>query len=285
MERVAATISFGSLFSGIGGIDLGLERAGMECRWQVENDPYATKVLEKHWPEVTRYGDITAINWTEVETPDLICGGFPCQPVSLAGKGLAQDDPRWLWPEFERCLRVLRPRYALVENVPGLLGRGMGRVLGDLATLGYDAEWESLPAAAFGAPHLRYRVFIVAYRDGQRLAQRGESNSDSIESQQQSSRRDHVGRCSGNVADAKVCTERPGLCEGKPGRIGRGRLSNTGCTGNPWTVEPDVGRVAHGIPNRVDRLRCLGNAVVPQVAEFVGRRIVEVALEGLIDDE
>jgi len=135
-------LTVGSLFSGIGGLDLGLERAGMTVRWQVEQDAWCQRVLAKHWPDVPRYGDIKTIDWTEVEPIDLVCGGFPCQPVSLAGKRRAQDDPRWLWPEFARCLRVLRPRFALLENVPGLLSAGFGDVLGDLAALGYDAEWD-----------------------------------------------------------------------------------------------------------------------------------------------
>jgi DNA (cytosine-5)-methyltransferase 1 len=138
----------------------------MEVRWQVENEPYYQKVLAKHWPDVTRYGDIKEIDWSEVEPVDLVCGGFPCQPVSLAGKRLAQDDERWLWPAVDRCLRALRPRFALLENVPGLLSAGMSDVLGDLAACGYDAEWDCIPAAAVGAPHLRYRVLIVAYPQG-----------------------------------------------------------------------------------------------------------------------
>jgi len=226
---------YGSLFAGIGGIDLGLERAGMKCLWQVENDPYAVRVLEKHWPGVKRYGDIKAIDWSGVERPDLVCGGFPCQPVSLAGEGLGEEDERWLWPEFVRCLRELQPRYILVENVPGLLGRGMGRVLGELAALGYDAEWESLPAAAFGAPHLRYRVFIVAYTAS-------------------------VGR---TRSTQRVWFMPP----------------TTGCDRRTWNDrrmdQPGIERMAHGVPYRVDRLRCLGNAVVPQVAEWVGRRIID----------
>lgn len=162
-------MTHGSLFCGIGGIDLGFERAGIETLWQVEHDDYCTRVLEKHWPRVQRFRDVR-----ECGTPnsghsanlarvDIISGGFPCQPVSLAGKRRGQDDPRWLWPEFARIVRELRPRYVVVENVPGLLHLGMGDVLGDLAACGYDAEWDCLPAAAFGAPHLRYRVFIVAY--------------------------------------------------------------------------------------------------------------------------
>jgi DNA (cytosine-5)-methyltransferase 1 len=157
--------TFGSLFAGIGGIDLGLERAGWECRWQVEWDEFCQHVLAHHWPDVPRYGDISAVDWAGVEPVDLIAGGFPCQPFSLAGQRRGKDDVRWLWPEFATAVRLLRPRHVLVENVPGLLAGhgGMGDVLGDLARLGYDAEWDSVPAAAVGAPHLRYRVWIVAH--------------------------------------------------------------------------------------------------------------------------
>jgi len=189
--------TFGSLFAGIGGIDLGLERAGWECRFQVEWDDYCSRVLAKHWPDVPRFGDIHDVHGrggcplledadggtverrrgrrgaTEAGQPpcpaclppvDLLAGGFPCQPFSVAGKQRRLEDDRWLWPEFARAIRELRPRLVLVENVPGLLvGGGMDAVLGDLAELGYDAEWESIPAAAVGAPHLRYRVWIVAY--------------------------------------------------------------------------------------------------------------------------
>ena len=243
---------FGSLFTGIGGLDLGLERSGMECAWQVENDPYCIRVLEKHWPEVKRYGDIKEITWEEVEPVDLVCGGFPCQPVSVAGKQLRQEDERWLWPEFERCLRILRPRIALMENVPGLLAGGMGDVLGDLSGLGYDAEWDSLPAAALGAPHLRYRVFIVAYRN--RRGREGEWGGGVLNCEREAFRDDADG-CSGAVADT--------YDSGLERRLGHGW----------WTVEPNVGRVAHGVPKRVDRLRTLGNAVVPQLAQWIGERI------------
>ncbi len=120
---------FGELFAGIGGIGLGLERAGMEVRWHVEKDEYCRRVLAKHWPDVARYEDVKDVGAHNLEPVDLICGGFPCQPVSVAGKRKAQDDERWLWPEFSRILRELRPRYALMENVPGLLVRVFGDVL------------------------------------------------------------------------------------------------------------------------------------------------------------
>ncbi len=160
--------TFGSLFSGIGGLDLGLERAGWECCWQVERDAFRRKVLDKHWPSVNRYGDICEVNFENIESVDLIAGGFPCQPVSSAGKMLAQQDARWLWPEFARAIRTVRPHLVLIENVTGLLIRGFEDVLRDLAASGYDAEWQVLPAIAFGAPHLRARIWIVAYLDSWR---------------------------------------------------------------------------------------------------------------------
>jgi DNA (cytosine-5)-methyltransferase 1 len=316
--------TFGSLFAGIGGIDLGLERAGWTGRWQVEWDDYCRRVLAKHWPDVARYGDVHDVHgrdacpslladagevgrlgWTSVgdigrdatewgeasdhagngrvprgcpnclEPVDLIAGGFPCQPFSFAGKQQRLADDRWLWPEFERCIRELRPRYVLVENVPGLLvGGGMDAVLGGLADLGYDAEWESIPAAAVGAPHLRYRVWIigtrVAHADGLgqgRSPALGPSSLTGLRPQEAGAEPDGSG--DGTLADAD-----PGGWDGRAGELGpgwRGELADGGW----WRTEPDVGRVAHGVPARVDRLRSLGNAVVPQVVEWIGRRIIE----------
>src|SRR6266511_5760215 len=163
--------TFLNLFAGIGGLDLGLERAGWSCVGQVEIDPYCQRVLAKHWPQVPRWSDIKELHPDELPRADLICGGFPCQPVSVVGRGLAQEDERWLWPHVARLVRHLRPSWVLLENVPGLLIRGMGDVLGDLAACRYDAEWDCVPASAIGAPHQRDRVWIVAYpqrggRDG-----------------------------------------------------------------------------------------------------------------------
>ena len=158
-------MTYGSLFTGIGGIDRGLDAAGFRCRWQVENDPYAVKVLEKHWPTVKRYGDICSIDGSELEPVDLVCGGFPCQDLSHAGKRVGIEGTRsGLWFEYARIIGVLRPRFVLIENVPGLLVPGaMSRVVGELARLGYVGCWRSLRASEFGASHLRKRVFIVAY--------------------------------------------------------------------------------------------------------------------------
>jgi DNA (cytosine-5)-methyltransferase 1 len=230
-------MKFGSLFAGIGGLDLGLERAGMECVWQVENDPYATRVLDKHWPDVRRYGDIKKINWEEVERPTLVCGGFPCQPVSIAGRQLGAADERWLWPEFERCLCDVRPRYVLIENVPGLLTNGGSGVIEE--------------AAAVGAPHLRYRIFIIGYTD------RGSKPALSVN--------DEASRLQSMVADANV--------KGLEGRVSEVLQKRTGEL-PPWKVGSPGTERGHWWVTE-PRLRCLGNAVVPQVAEWVGRRIME----------
>jgi len=238
---------FGSLFSGIGGLDLGLERAGMECTWQVEIDDYCTKVLTKHWPKVPKHKDIRDCGRHNLEAVDLICGGFPCQPVSLAGRRQAQADPRWLWPEFARVIRELRPKYVLVENVPGLYSAGGSEVLADLAESGYDAEWDAIPAAAFGATHLRYRIFIVAYPKRNGL----ETNTD----------------------DRLLCKERNPISPNSS--LPTMSLWNTAAPNRTSFCGMD-----DGVPARVDRLRALGNAVVPQVAEWVGHRIMEEATRG-----
>jgi DNA (cytosine-5)-methyltransferase 1 len=272
--------TFGSLFAGIGGIDLGLERAGWECRWQVEIDPFCRHVLEHHWPDVPRYGDIRELDWSRVERVDLLAGGFPCQPFSVAGQRRGKDDERWLWPEFAAAVRALRPRHVLVENVPGLLAGhgGMGNVLGDLAQLGYDAEWDSVPAAAVGAPHLRYRVWIVAYWAELRWAMADADVWRPFDEIRPG--RDAAGHGgTAGLAD----TERGGRGRGTS-ETGRGSERRTAAIGSGaasgrsdyWLAEPDVGRVAHGVPARVDRLRALGNAVVPQVVEVIGRRLLEV---------
>jgi DNA (cytosine-5)-methyltransferase 1 len=164
--------TFGSLFAGIGGIDLGLERAGWECRWQVEWDGFCQTSLARNWAPVVRRGDVTAVDFRELERVDLIAGGFPCQPVSVAGRQRGRADERWLWPEFARAIRDVGPSFVLVENVRNLLaiddGRPFGEVLGSLAALGYDAEWDCIPASAFGAPHERDRLWLLAYPDERR---------------------------------------------------------------------------------------------------------------------
>jgi DNA (cytosine-5)-methyltransferase 1 len=297
---------FGSLFAGIGGFDLGLERSGMQCAWQVEIDPYAQKVLAKHWPDVRRHADVCTFPPEEGDWEvDLICGGFPCQDISYAGKGAGLAGARsGLWFQFARIIGDLRPRYVIVENVSALLTRGMGEVLGTLASLGYDAEWHVIPASAVGAPHRRDRVWIVAFRnaDGQRETSHGISDAKHGRAVPTQARRKPARVCGKrDVADAEGIGRRAGLCQDDAEQDGN--QSGDGCGDVPdsdragrqqqrraepipaeqlaakcggwWLAEPDVGRVAHGVSARVDRLRCLGNAVVPQVVELIGRAIME----------
>ena len=160
-------LRIGSLFSGIGGLELGLERAGVgHTVWQCEIEPWARAVLAKHWPGVPCHDDVRTFQ-PAPGSADVVCGGFPCQDLSQAGsqKGL-QGERSGLWREFARVIRLVRPRYVVVENVPPLLGLGLGTVLGDLAALGYDAEWNCVPASAVGAPHPRDRLWILAYANG-----------------------------------------------------------------------------------------------------------------------
>lgn len=283
-----ARLEFISLFAGIGGMDLGLERAGMRCVAQVEIDDYATRVLARHWPDVVRHRDVRHVGAHNLPRADLICGGFPCQDISNAGKraGLA-GERSGLWFEFARVIGELRPRYVLVENVAALLGRGVDTVLGDLAALGYDAEWHCIPAAAVGAPHIRDRVFILAHAsdavrwpvDGGVAGSAGAgARAPQGRAVRQGHRRaddDRSATRGAVVADAHS----PRLAERESfGSYARAQLPafERSCrTGSgQWAAEPNVGRVADGVPARVDRLRGLGNAVVPQVAEFWGRVIV-----------
>jgi DNA (cytosine-5)-methyltransferase 1 len=275
------TLTVGSLFSGIGGLDLGLERAGMKVIWQSEIDPFACKVLKKHWPEVVNHGDIKQIKWNTVERPDVICGGYPCQPFSLAGQRKGTDDPRHLWPWVRECISALQPRYAILENVRGHLSMGGLQVIGELAEIGYDAEWRVVSAAGMGAPHRRERIIIVAYANDPRggASKRG---IDTIRSQE-IKRRQNIAQfgfsgCSSDVADPKGSAIGGTQSHGLRARVWkttelRESDSTTRTIGDWWKVEPDVGRVADGIPDRVDRLKGLGNAVVPQVAEYIGRLI------------
>ena len=256
------TLTVGSLFSGIGGMDLGLERAGHQVIWQSEIDPYACKVLKKHWPTVPNLGDITTIDWGKVEPVDIICGGYPCQPFSTAGKRNGKNDPRHLWPAMHNAICRLRPRYALMENVRGHLSMGFGDVLADLAKIGYDAEWQVIPAAAVGAPHRRDRVFIVAYPNCVRLERQRAEQSTTRFARGYENKNANVAHANGAPKQHQQVWQVP-------------EPNFERCSW--WATEPDVGRMANGVSNRVDRFRGLGNAVVPQVAELVGRLIGEHA--------
>ena len=273
------TYTVGSLFSGIGGLDLGLERAGMRVVWQSEIDPFACKVLKKHWPEVVNHGDIKQIDWGTVEPVDIICGGYPCQPFSTAGKRKGTDDPRHLWPWVRTAISELRPKYAILENVRGHLSMGGLQVIGELAEIGYDAEWRVISAAGVGAPHRRDRIIIVAYPNSTRLegcsrVQERETEYGGFDILSASEGRSSVVGVSNDVSEWDG-EHRQSTDIATQSRVWRNDRTREKAydSWQWWESEPDVGRVAYGIPHRVDRLRGLGNAVVPQVAEYIGRLI------------
>ncbi len=277
-------LTFGSLFAGIGGFDLGFERAGMVCKWQVEIDDYANRVLAKHWPNVRRWPDVRTWPQPDTEQVDVICGGFPCQDISYAGQGAGLDGERsGLFFEAVRVVRELRPRIVVLENVAALLTRGLDRVLGTLAEIGFDAEWHCIPAAAVGAPHIRDRVFVLAYakHDGFTASQeqyKGNQQQQRWKKKQGSTEQFERGGCGPSISNVLADTGRDGsrcaeAMDRNPAIWSKGGVDSSG--GGWWKTEPNVGRVANGIPARAHRLRGLGNAVVPQVAEWIGRQIVE----------
>jgi DNA (cytosine-5)-methyltransferase 1 len=238
-----------SLFSGIGGLELGLERAGMTVVGQVEIDEFCRRVLAKHWPEVPRHDDVrTAAEWWGgVVRPsvDVVAGGFPCQPFSSAGRRQGIADERWGWPWMRDVISAVRPRYVVVENVAELLRdtEAVAIILGDFADLGFDVEWDVVSACSVGAPHPRSRVLFLAYPAGGDVPGQGPLSS-----------------------------RTPGL---RAEHRGSGGAPGTWPSG--WLPEPAVDRVAHGVPRRVVRhdLHALGNAVVPRVGEVAGALIME----------
>jgi DNA (cytosine-5)-methyltransferase 1 len=256
MNKKPEKLSVGSLFSGIGGIELGLERAGrFETKWQVEIDDYASKVLKKHWPNTKRWRDVRTFPPTPISDwqCDLLCGGFPCQDVSVAGRRAGITGERsGLWFEYARIIRALRPTYIIVENVAGLLDRGFGRVLSELAESGYDAEWESVSASEFGADHERERVYILAYP--QQKQWRNVLHSPESERE---FHREHFHYW------------------GKERYWGIGEPERSRMDSIRRAIEAGVFGVADGIPDRVEsRLACCGNAVIPAAAEWIGRKII-----------
>ncbi|MCR8576186.1 DNA cytosine methyltransferase [Streptomyces sp. Isolate_219] len=250
-----------SLFAGIGGLELGLERAGMRVVGQVEMNPFCQRVLAHHWPEVPRHDDVcTAPDWWSSQPRpqvDVVCGGYPCQPFSLAGRQHGIADERWLWPAMADVVRRVRPRYVVVENVAALVraADAFGWMLGDLADLGLDAEWAVLSAPEFGAPQAaRERVYLVAYPP----SLHGKS-------------RDHMGEGGDRQSPlaARGLFSLPVAARRESAR--------------QWlAAEPRVDRLAHGLPAQVDELAAYGNAVMPIAGEHIGRLILDDFRAGVI---
>jgi DNA (cytosine-5)-methyltransferase 1 len=233
------------LFSGIGGFSLGLERAGMRTVAFCEIDPHCATVLGAHWPHVPVFRDVTSLTASR-GFADVICGGFPCQDISVAnvvGKGIA-GSRSGLWSHYARLIDEIRPLYVIVENVAALLDRGIGKVLGDLAEIGYDAEWHCIPASAIGAPHRRDRIWIVAYPSGK--GWKGFEPRDGI-----------LGRAVEALAK-----------HGDTFADSRRALDG----------DFDGLRIGDGLSVAMERRRLhgLGNAVVPQIPEIIGRAIMNL---------
>lgn len=367
-------MNVGSLFSGIGGIEIGFERAGFITEWFIEQDKYAQEILKKRFPKAKIYDDITKVDFRTIPKVSILTGGFPCQDISNAGKRVGIEGSRSsLWKHYLRAISTLRPKYAFIENVSALLGRGLDVVLCDLAEIGYDAEWHCVPASSVGALHQRDRIFIIAYPNSNRepdepindttrqreLGSSNVSNASSIgqfcthlgerrqdkDNKKWDSKKDQQewGRwecesckagndvsntneqglernddkrlqdglskqshkSSKNVENSKCNRSNKGNWEeifrrekttkhpdqslstssnvsntNKKSMWELGILQGKSTTHGLWAVEPSVGRVADGIPNRVDRIKCLGNAVVPQVSEVFAEAIKKDAENG-----
>jgi len=269
------------LFSGIGGFSLGLERTGsFETIAFCEYEPFPRAVLAKHWPDVPCFPDVRTLKGTDIDgTVDVICGGYPCQPFSTAGQRRGKEDDRHLWPEFSRLVAELRPSWVIGENVAGHISMGLDDVLSDLEGQGYACRTFVIPACAVDAPHRRDRVWTVAYcaqlqRDGSRKHRK--------QGKRQVSKSGERGG-----AEFVANTNNPRLQGRSQARDARGKWSwrneqperRSDLPRAAWLFEPDVGRVANGVPRRVDRLKALGNAVVPQIPEMIGRAILAAELE------
>lgn len=226
------------LFAGIGGFSLGLERTGgFRTVAFCEIDKKAQKVLNKHWPDVLVFEDVSALTKEKLDeqgiSVDVITGGFPCQDISTAGRGAGLAGERsGLWFQFHRLIKEIQPRYALIENVSALRSRGLEQVLWSLAEIGYDAEWHCIPASAIGAPHQRDRIWIVAYPNG--------------------------AYSEGGCLSSRIYAQHANAV-----------------SAGWWEIEPEVGRVANGLPGQSHRLKQLGNAVVPQIPQLLSEAILD----------
>ena len=299
------------LFSGIGGFSLGLERAGpFRTVAFCEREPFCRAVLKKHWPDTPIYDDVKTIDTDRLGRVDLICGGFPCQPWSAAGQQRGAEDDRDLWPVMASLIEDIQPQWVIGENVRGFVNEllGLQRSLSDLESIGYQAVTFVIPACAVDAPHRRDRVWIVAHA-GDASRRRGTDRQQSRNGviklhgthRETVAHADRAGQCTGqgrgqngwdearqdtgrrgaDVADARSTRSAAGVPGQDKGQEGiaekfddRSHRRHGWSASDNWATEPDVGRVAHGVPNRVHRLKALGNAVVPQVVTQIGKAIL-----------
>ena len=321
------TLKVLDLFSGIGGFSLGLERAGMTTIAFCEIESFCRSVLQKHWPTVPIFNDIRTLTADDLqEQPDLICGGYPCQPFSVAGKQKGKADDRHLWPQMFRIIKECRPAWVLAENVAGHIRMGLDDVLFDLEGEGYTTSTFVIPACAVNAPHRRDRVWIVGYSEhyGLPASEVGRVNHKATDarSKEQNSPQQFTGasepRVHGSVGQelpsdkeralantyglrmerqrseqqaAGVSRESEIVADTQSQRVQRHRTSGQQKSSTHdeeklsvrqserpvtafWEAESGICTVADGIPNRVDRIKALGNSVVPQIPEIIGRAIL-----------
>lgn len=281
------------LFSGIGGFSLGLEKAGFETVAFCEIDAKARMVLKKHWPDIPIFEDIRELNYEKLQSIgldiDVICGGFPCQDISVAGKGAGLDGERsGLWFEYHRLIKEIKPKYAIIENVSALRSRGLEEVLWSLNEIGYDAEWHCIPASAIGAPHRRDRVWIVAYPRCSGWREQPTRHTESIGSgsSEKAIGSANTGTLTGSSSGAEIVAYPKS--ERIQGLWSSGEQESHAYVQKEllmrlserfretyWKTESGLDRVVDGIPNRMDRIKQLGNSVVPQIPELIGIAIME----------
>lgn len=248
-----------SLFSGGGLGDYGLELAGMQIVGQVEIDDYCQKILKLRWPDVPKWRDIRDVRGSEAlekcGAVELISGGFPCQPFSFAGNRKGKEDNRYLWPEMFRVISEVKPTYVIGENVFGIIRTALDEVLSNLESIGYTSQSFVIPACAVDAPHRRDRVWIVGYSNCFRRWKKTESRLD---------------------------LESNSLDNWKREKSSNRSIQTSSETFKWWETEPGMGRVAHGVANRVDRLKLLGNGQVVQVVEWIGKQIMRFEKEKML---
>ena len=279
------------LFSGIGGFSLGLERTGgFETVAFCEIEPFPRKVLQRHWPKVPCYEDIRTLSADSLGrdeiSVDVICGGYPCQPFSSAGRREGKNDDRHLWPEFMRLVVELRPSWVIGENVAGHVSMGLDDVLSDLEGEGYTCRPFIIPACAVGAPHRRDRVWVIANTTSDRRAVSGGRNKG--RNPNSPCRKQFWGELGGARTNDASRTMADSKCLGcgqvvasiiarKESEGSASQAEYCRCAGRwqRWLPEPDVGRVVNGVPRRVDRLRALGNSIVPQIPQIIGNAILQ----------
>ena len=280
------------LFSGIGGFSIGLESVGMETVAFCEQNAYCQKILAQHWPTLPIHSDITELSGYEYRgSVELVCGGFPCQPFSVAGERRGKEDDRALWPEMLRVIREVAPRWVIGENVSGIIPMELDNVLSDLEGEGYTCWTFVLPACAVDAQHRRDRVWVIAHTNS-------ESESDgSVDAETSRKLVAHTDTRQRGSKNKEICTRRDAPIFGgedvsnthgsqqQRGRVSIGiqpEHSDPDISGDTrgqqtapvWLPEPNVGRVADGIPNRSHRLKALGNAVVPPLVAEIGRLVM-----------